>query len=110
MKRPNRRRKSHTRRRTLILAVVTLAIWLAAFSWIYESMTASSAAAQRDFLAQALDHAITTCYALEGMYPPDLDYMKEHYGLVYNEDLFYVDYQPIAANIRPAYYIIEVSS
>ena len=58
-------------------------------------------------LSNALEHAITTCYALEGIYPPNLQYMKEHYGLTFNEDLFYVSYRPIASNIRPEYNILD---
>lgn len=97
------------RRGAAAAALLGLVVFLALFSWIYEEMAASGTAAQREALEQALDRAITSCYALEGMYPPDLEYMKEHYALVYDEDLFYVDYQPVAANIRPAYYIVEVS-
>ena len=59
-------------------------------------------------LSNALEHAVTTCYALEGIYPPDLQYMKEHYGLIYNEDRFYVSYRPIASNIRPEYDILAL--
>lgn len=59
-------------------------------------------------LSNALEHAVTMCYALEGIYPPDLLYMKEHYGLTYNEDRFYVSYRPIASNIRPEYNILEL--
>ena len=103
-------RGQSSRRGAAAAVVLSLVVFLALFSWIYEGMTASGREAQREALEQALDHAVTSCYALEGMYPPDLEYMKEHYGLVYDEDLFYVDYQPVAANIRPAYYIIEVSS
>ena len=103
-------RRPHHRAGSALLTALLLAGWIVIFTCIYRGMSASSTAAQRESLEQALDHAVTTCYALEGMYPPDLEYMKEHYGLIYDEDLFYVDYQPVAANIRPSYYIIEVAS
>ena len=32
--------------------------------------------------------------------------MEEHYGLSYDKDLFFVDYQPVAANIRPDYFVL----
>ena len=50
---------------------------------------------------------ITYCYAVEGSYPESLDYLKEHYGLTYDEDRFFVDYQVIGANILPDVTIIE---
>ena len=37
---------------------------------------------------QALERTVMQCYALEGAYPPNLDYLVEHYGLVVNEDRY----------------------
>lgn len=91
----------------LLLSLVMLAVWIIVFIMIAGTVGQNTTADQEASLEQALDHAITNCYALEGMYPPDLDYMKEHYGLIYDEDLFFVDYRPIASNIRPDYFIIE---
>lgn len=61
---------------------------------------------QYDSLETALMHDIVHCYAVEGTYPPSLDYIIEHYGLIYDQSLFYVDYQPIGSNIYPDYEII----
>lgn len=52
-------------------------------------------------LEKAVAHGITSCYAAEGSYPQSLAYLKENYGLVYNEDKFFIDYQPLGANIMP---------
>ncbi len=49
----------------------------------------------------ALARAVSQCYALEGMYPPDLDYLKEHYGLMLDEKNYAIYYEVIAANIYP---------
>lgn len=61
---------------------------------------------EKQLLEQALDRSITQCYALEGTYPPNLDHLKEHYGLTYNEEHFFVDYQYIGGNLRPDVTII----
>ncbi|MBQ9644593.1 MAG: hypothetical protein IJV26_11215 [Lachnospiraceae bacterium] len=61
---------------------------------------------EKESIERAMERDITACYALEGMYPPDLTYIREHYGLTYPESRFYVDYRPIAANIRPDYAVI----
>jgi len=61
----------------------------------------SSISNQQESLENALHRDIIQCYSIEGMYPPSLDYIKEHYGLTYDESLFFVDYQPIGANIYP---------
>lgn len=56
---------------------------------------------QKESLETALTRSITQCYAVEGVYPPDLTYIEEHYGLTYDKDLFFVDYRPIGSNIMP---------
>lgn len=62
---------------------------------------------QRESLERAIERSIAHCYALEGTYPPSLDYIKAHYGLTYDEDRFFVDYQPIGSNMLPDVTIIE---
>lgn len=62
---------------------------------------------QRESLETALNRSIIQCYAVEGTYPPDLAFIKEHYGLTYNEELFFVDYQLIGSNVMPDVTIIE---
>ena len=52
-------------------------------------------------LQTAVTRSVTRCYAEEGSYPESLDYLKEHYGLHYDESKYFVDYQPIGSNIMP---------
>ena len=61
---------------------------------------------QQESLEKAIARDIVQCYAIEGQYPPTLQYMEEHYGLTYDKDTFFVDYQPIAANLYPDYTVI----
>lgn len=62
---------------------------------------------QEEALNNAMERDIIHCYALEGFYPPSLDYLVEHYGLTYDTSEFMVDYQPIASNIHPDFTIIR---
>lgn len=73
-----------------------------------EAINARTYAQRELVLSRALDRAITNCYALEGSYPPDIAYLQEHYGLTYDESSFYIDYRPIAQNLRPDYNVIPV--
>lgn len=45
--------------------------------------------------------AAITCYSIEGFYPSDLDYLKENYGLVINDQEINVFYQVVGSNIFP---------
>ena len=79
--------------------------------FLYGIVTVSSGTAEdeRRILDEAIHKDIVHCYAVEGMYPPNLTYMEEHYGLTYDHDKFLVDYEPIASNIMPNVTIIERS-
>ncbi len=62
---------------------------------------------QAKILEQALQRSVTACYALEGAYPPNITYLRENYGLTYNEDEYFIDYQYIGSNLRPDVTIIK---
>lgn len=64
---------------------------------------------QEDTLRLALQKDIAQCYAIEGFFPPDLDYLKDHYGLVYDTDIFAVDYTAFGSNIYPDVTILNKS-
>ena len=63
---------------------------------------------QQESLTNALNRDIAQCYAVEGIYPPNLAYLQQHYGLTYDTALFYVDYQPIGSNLYPDITIINI--
>jgi len=62
---------------------------------------------QRLRVEQAVRHAAVQCYALEGSYPPDVAYLKEHYGIRYDERRFFVHYRPNGSNLAPDIAVIE---
>lgn len=61
----------------------------------------STASEQAKSLESAIRRSVAQCYAVEGTYPPSLDYLKEHYGLIYDAEKFYIDYTAIGSNIMP---------
>ena len=94
------------RKHSLILSLAFCLAWTGLFVNMTGSVGTSNSAEQEKALNTALERCITNCYALEGFFPPDLQYMEEHYGLSYDKSLFFVDYQPVAANIRPDYFVL----
>ena len=52
-------------------------------------------------LEQALQRTAVACYAVEGVYPPDVAYMRRHYGLTYDESRYTVHYKLVASNFMP---------
>ena len=92
---------------TTYLPVLVLIVVLGAFVLFANSMTSSNTAREKEILQNAIDRSVTHCYALEGTYPSSLSYLEQNYGLIYNKELFYVDYQYIGGNLRPDITIIE---
>lgn len=61
-------------------------------------------------LEQTLRRSCVACYAAEGVYPPNLDYLKEHYGLQVDEGRYVVYYELFADNLMPDITILEKKS
>lgn len=57
-------------------------------------------------LENALRRSAAACYAAEGIYPPTLDYLVEHYG-VRIEDEYIVFYENFASNLMPDITVLE---
>ena len=50
---------------------------------------------------KAVERCALECYAVEGVYPPDLQYLEENYGLQVNTRDYYIRYDIFASNIAP---------
>lgn len=52
-------------------------------------------------LKAAVQRSALQCYVVEGVYPPSLSYLEEHYGLRINREDYYVTYDIFASNFPP---------
>lgn len=59
-------------------------------------------------LQDALKRAAVQCYSIEGMYPPDVEYLEDHYGIIYNHQKYIVHYEAFASNIIPDIVVIPI--
>ena len=89
------------------IAIIIIALFVLIVIWVSSAMSKTSVIEQKRALESAILRDVVHCYAIEGAYPESLDYIKDNYGLTYNEELFFVDYTPIASNIMPDITIIE---
>lgn len=60
-------------------------------------------------VTQAVNGAVDECYALEGSYPPSLEYLHENYGLVLDTQHYIYDYSVFATNIPPEIHVLAKS-
>ena len=58
-------------------------------------------------LETAVRRGCVACYAAEGVYPPDLDYLKDRYGVQVDEERYIVHYESVAENLMPDIAVLE---
>lgn len=58
-------------------------------------------------LRKAITRASVECYAIEGRYPPSVDYLVENYGIQIDESRYFVFYSGFASNIMPEITVME---
>lgn len=90
-----------------LLSVCVFLIIFVLFVGGISSLSSGTRQRQKESLENAIMRGITYCYAVEGSYPESLDYLRENYGLTYDENLFFVDYRVLGSNILPDVTIIE---
>ena len=71
------------------------------------SVNESTLSKQQESLETALERSISQCYAVEGCYPPSLEYLEQHYGLLYDEKNFLIDYEYYGSNLLPEVTILR---
>ena len=106
----NRFTKPNLKKRILESVNFSIIFFIAVIAVFIIGITAISSNNEKDerkILESALNKDVVHCYAIEGYYPPNLQYIKDHYGLTYDEDKFLVDYEPIGNNIMPNVTIVE---
>lgn len=91
----------------ILLSVGVFLIVLSVFVQGITSLSEGTRKRQKESLENAVMRDVTYCYTVEGAYPESLEYLEEHYGLTYDEDLFFVDYRISGANIFPDITVIE---
>lgn len=98
--------KTHNWKKQVFSVALFLFIFLVFLLGIAK-VSKKTAEQQAASLEQAISRSIAHCYATEGHYPESLSYIQEHYGISYNPDEFFVDYQVLGENIFPDVTIIE---
>lgn len=90
--------------------VIPCVIFAAVMVWLVVSLSNSSFSAKRQELTAVkttVENGITMCYAIEGAYPPSIDYLREYYGITYDMSRYLIYYDIFADNVRPSIKVIE---
>lgn len=90
-----------------VAALAVFAAIVLAFCLAVDRLTSASDGAELKLVRDAVKNAALTCYAVEGAYPDDIDYLREHYGLAYNEERYLIYYDAFASNVLPDIRVVE---
>ncbi len=90
-----------------VAAILIFVALILAFVLLVNNITGKGNGRELEIVRDAVKNAALTCYAVEGMYPDDLAYLREHYNLSYNEERYIVYYRPFATNLMPTIKVVE---
>lgn len=59
-------------------------------------------------LRKGIARAAVQCYAIEGRYPPSVEYLEENYGIQIDRSRYHVLYEGFASNIMPNITVLRI--
>ena len=98
------------KKRAIVLISVAAVLLLV---WFFSALSHLRDGQAREGLQQledALRRSCVACYAAEGIYPPSLSYLEEHYGVQIDENRYTVFYEVFADNLMPEITVLEKES
>lgn len=90
-----------------LLKLALMAVVLFAAVALVNRISSAHGTAETEIVRNAVKNAALTCYAVEGAYPDDVEYLREHYRLAYDEDRYFITYDAFASNMIPDIYVTE---
>lgn len=80
---------------------------LSVFAVAVSNVKKGNGTEEKKQLEEAIRRSVVTCYATEGVYPPDFAYVKEKYGILVDESRYVVVYDAFAENLMPDITVLE---
>lgn len=91
-------------KRSLSGYLLSLLLFLAVLFFFLFGVRAMESKSEEESLASlrnAIQRACVQCYAIEGRYPPSVEYLEENYGVRIDRDRYNVFYNGFASNVMP---------
>lgn len=99
--------RRHNSMRESMISPILFFVVLLLFCAGIDSASQKTIREQKASLQSAVWRSVTQYYATEGRYPESLEILKEKYGLQYDSDEFFVDYQVFGANLMPDVMVLD---
>ena len=85
----------------IIFTVIILITVVLLFMSAVDSAAVKADSSATITLEKAIKKAAVQCYAIEGFYPPEPDYLVENYGVIIDYNKYAVSYISFTSNIIP---------
>lgn len=95
-------------KRPLLLRLCAMVLLPCLLLLCVNGLSARSEAENLELVRESVRRAAVQCYAVEGAYPGNLDYLRRHYGLSVDSDRYFVDYSYVAENLMPDITVLEI--
>lgn len=84
-----------------ILKIALLVVIVIASIYVFNSTSTYSSTEDLKRISDTISQLSLKCYSIEGKYPKNIDYLKENYGLLLNDDDYQVIYYYEGDNLQP---------
>ena len=91
-----------------ILSLAAMAAMVALFAAAVLNFSGRTGAREEETLRKAVARASVQCYAIEGRYPPSVEYLEENYGIQVDRERYSVFYSGFASNVMPDITVVEL--
>lgn len=90
----------------IILGLVAFLVLFFAFFFV-RGLSRTVDEDRQELLEQTIRKYAVQCYALEGFYPQELDYLEDNYTLELNRNKYVYHYRFIGSNMMPEIFVFE---
>ena len=97
-------KKKHSVLYLAIVAAVAVAALLLILSVVRPDLEVANEGMEA--VREAVQRSARQCFAVEGVYPPNLKYLEDNYGLCINEKDYYIEYTAFASNLPPTVKVV----
>lgn len=97
-------RKNFVKNVFQILIMATISVW---FVVSIDKLSTQMESEELERLEVSINKAMITCYSIEGFYPNSVDYLVDNYGIIINDEKYYIHYSTFASNMKPVVRIIK---
>lgn len=88
-----------------LIPICFFVVLICLFIYNVNQISAGSDEQAVERIQESVRRSAIHCYAIEGQYPNNVEYLEDNYGLHYNHDRFTVHYESVGANILPDIFV-----